>query len=207
MPGAWRDTSPRYPRFSGLFLPKVPARVANRPSGGTARSRPYCIPWAAEGAELVGVNGAPVHSSVVKRPQIFAERSGKIGPTQGEIDNGLQITQFGTHVVAYAVDLVRVDGARLNHRAQCVGQLDLAGLIALGRGEGSISFGCAFVTGRGRVPRPATGKTAFRIIPATAPALRRGRTESPSGFPSVTPRGVTCASDSSRTAIYRRCTA
>src|SRR5712672_2009573 len=29
--------------------------------------------------------------------------------------------------------------------------------------SGSISFGCAFVAGRNRVPRPAAGKTAFRI--------------------------------------------
>src|SRR5438477_11473469 len=28
--------------------------------------------------------------------------------------------------------------------------------------SGSISFGCAFVAGRKRVPRPAAGKTAFR---------------------------------------------
>src|SRR5262249_41792229 len=33
--------------------------------------------------------------------------------------------------------------------------------------SGSISFGCAFVAGRKRVPSPAAGKTAFRIIPAT----------------------------------------
>src|SRR5687768_997331 len=28
--------------------------------------------------------------------------------------------------------------------------------------SGSISFGCAFVAGRNRVPKPAAGKTAFR---------------------------------------------
>ncbi len=28
--------------------------------------------------------------------------------------------------------------------------------------SGSISFGCAFVAGRKRVPQPAAGKTAFR---------------------------------------------
>src|SRR5437016_2537260 len=31
--------------------------------------------------------------------------------------------------------------------------------------SGSISFGCAFVAGRKRVPRPAAGKTALRIVP------------------------------------------
>src|SRR4026207_572561 len=30
--------------------------------------------------------------------------------------------------------------------------------------SGSISFGCAFVAGRNRVPRPAAGNTAFRTI-------------------------------------------
>src|SRR5215471_7131914 len=30
--------------------------------------------------------------------------------------------------------------------------------------SGSISFGCAFVAGRKRVPRPAAGKTALRIL-------------------------------------------
>src|SRR5207245_9227485 len=29
---------------------------------------------------------------------------------------------------------------------------------------GSISLGCAFVAGRKRVPSPATGKTAFRML-------------------------------------------
>jgi len=46
----------------GVFLPKVPARVANRPRGATARTRPYGIPGTAEGGELVGVNRAPTHS-------------------------------------------------------------------------------------------------------------------------------------------------
>ena len=30
--------------------------------------------------------------------------------------------------------------------------------------SGSISFGCAFVAGRNRVPRPAAGKTATRTF-------------------------------------------
>src|SRR6267143_1761623 len=30
--------------------------------------------------------------------------------------------------------------------------------------SGSISLGCAFVAGRNRVPRPAAGKTALRIV-------------------------------------------
>src|SRR6266536_5111865 len=30
--------------------------------------------------------------------------------------------------------------------------------------SGSISFGCAFVAGRNRVPRPAAGNTAFRTV-------------------------------------------
>src|SRR5688572_13026701 len=33
--------------------------------------------------------------------------------------------------------------------------------------SGSISFGCAFVAGRKRVPRPAAGKTALRIFTLT----------------------------------------
>src|SRR5215510_9348013 len=32
----------------------------------------------------------------------------------------------------------------------------------------SISFGCALVAGRNRVPRPAAGKTALRTVPAMA---------------------------------------
>src|SRR5262245_21939792 len=36
---------------------------------------------------------------------------------------------------------------------------------------GSISFGMAFVAGRNRVPRPATGKTALRIGFMTSPRL------------------------------------
>src|SRR5436190_2696585 len=36
----------------------------------------------------------------------------------------------------------------------------------------SISFGCALVAGRNRVPRPAAGKTALRIVPAMAPSYR-----------------------------------
>src|SRR5262245_52098909 len=39
----------------------------------------------------------------------------------------------------------------------------------------SISFGCAFVAGRNRVPRPAAGKTALR----TAPDMRRSYRSTP----------------------------
>src|SRR5260221_6571145 len=38
--------------------------------------------------------------------------------------------------------------------------------------RGSISFGCALVTGRNRVPRPAAGKIALRTV--MADNLRRG---------------------------------
>src|SRR5438876_11513136 len=38
--------------------------------------------------------------------------------------------------------------------------------------SGSISFGCALVAGRNRVPRPAAGTTALRIVPAMAPSYR-----------------------------------
>src|SRR5438094_9986939 len=34
--------------------------------------------------------------------------------------------------------------------------------------NGSISFGCAFVAGRNRVPRPAAGNTALRTIMASS---------------------------------------
>src|SRR6476620_839637 len=34
--------------------------------------------------------------------------------------------------------------------------------------SGSISFGCAFVAGRNRVPKPAAGKTALRTIVFTS---------------------------------------
>ena len=37
--------------------------------------------------------------------------------------------------------------------------------------SGSISLGCALVAGRNRVPRPAAGKTAFRIRSSTASML------------------------------------
>ena len=43
---------------------------------------------------------------------------------------------------------------------------------------GSIAFGCAFVAGRNRVPRPAAGMTAFLIgmkLPSVVVALRSGR--------------------------------
>src|SRR5881394_3407970 len=39
----------------------------------------------------------------------------------------------------------------------------------------SISFGCALVAGRNRVPRPAAGKTALRIVPAIRVILPRLR--------------------------------
>jgi len=38
--------------------------------------------------------------------------------------------------------------------------------------SGSISFGCAFVAGRKRVPRPAAGKTAFRSVLNASSKLR-----------------------------------
>jgi hypothetical protein len=37
----WLDAPPRYPRSAGLFLPDVPARVANRPRRGTTASGPH----------------------------------------------------------------------------------------------------------------------------------------------------------------------
>jgi hypothetical protein len=37
---------------------------------------------------------------------------------------------------------------------------------------GSISFGCAFVAGKNRVPKPAAGMTAFVIFIALSPFLR-----------------------------------
>ena len=37
--------------------------------------------------------------------------------------------------------------------------------------SGSISFGCAFVAGRKRVPSPAAGITAFRTISVTIEAI------------------------------------
>src|SRR4026207_1676179 len=39
----------------------------------------------------------------------------------------------------------------------------------------SISFGCALVAGRNRVPRPAAGKTALRTGPAMALIVSQGR--------------------------------
>src|SRR5467141_3029638 len=44
--------------------------------------------------------------------------------------------------------------------------------------SGSISFGCAFVAGRNRVPHPAAGKTALRtrIEPHGGDAQNGGRT-------------------------------
>src|SRR5713226_6668296 len=47
--------------------------------------------------------------------------------------------------------------------------------------SGSISFGCAFVAGRNRVPRPAAGKTALRTFMISSYAWRRGsRARAPS---------------------------
>src|SRR6267143_4904751 len=41
--------------------------------------------------------------------------------------------------------------------------------------SGSISLGCALVTGRNLVPRPAAGKTALRTLEATARSYQRTR--------------------------------
>src|SRR5262252_9272258 len=48
--------------------------------------------------------------------------------------------------------------------------------------SGSISFGCAFVAGRNRVPRPAAGKTALRTIDDIA--LDRSRS-GPADIPDI----------------------
>src|SRR5437867_7531136 len=43
--------------------------------------------------------------------------------------------------------------------------------------RGSISFGCAFVAGRNRVPRPAAGKTALRTFMVASYAWHVGAAE------------------------------
>src|SRR5215217_8109917 len=47
--------------------------------------------------------------------------------------------------------------------------------------SGSISFGCAFVAGRKRVPQPAAGKTAFRTRKGTSDVWGQGSGQSTIG--------------------------
>ena len=63
--------------------------------------------------------------------EVLAERLGEIRPPQREVDHRLQESQLVAGVVAHAFDLARVDRPRLQQLAQAVGQLDLAGAIAL----------------------------------------------------------------------------
>ena len=58
---------------------------------------------------------------------------GEIRPAQREVDHRLQESELVAGVVADAFDFAGVDRPRLQQLAQAVGQLDLAGAIALGR--------------------------------------------------------------------------
>ena len=60
--------------------------------------------------------------------RVLAERLGQIRPAQREVHHRLQEAQLVAGVVAHAVDLERVDRARLQQPPQSVGELDLAGL-------------------------------------------------------------------------------
>ena len=67
--------------------------------------------------------------------EVGRELVGEIGPPQREVHHRLQEPELVAGVVADALDLARVDRPRLQQLAQAVGQLNLAGAIALGRGE------------------------------------------------------------------------
>src|SRR5262245_2679330 len=60
--------------------------------------------------------------------------------------------------------------------------------------SGSISFGCALVAGRNRVPRPAAGKTATRIFGILRPQREAWGRSGRCGAPPRTNHGVTFAS-------------
>ena len=56
---------------------------------------------------------------------------GEVGPAQREVHHRLQEPQLVAGVVAHALDFAGVDRPRLQQLAQAVGQLNLAGAIAL----------------------------------------------------------------------------
>ena len=67
--------------------------------------------------------------------EVGGELVRQIRPAQREVDHRLQEPELVAGVVADAFDLAGVDRPRLQQLAQAVGQLDLAGAIALGRGQ------------------------------------------------------------------------
>ena len=85
--------------------------------------------------EAPDVTASPRRLLQSKRRQIRRELLRQIGPPQREVHDGLQEAELVAGVVAHALDLAGVDRPRLEQLAQTVGQLDLAGPVALGRRE------------------------------------------------------------------------
>ena len=101
------------------------------PSGKAPRRRPDAgrSPSAQPKAVPAGVPAA------FERRQVLGELVGEVGPLQREVDHRLQEAELVAGVVADALHLARVNRPRLQQLAQAVGQLDLAGAIALRRRE------------------------------------------------------------------------
>ena len=108
-------TKPSRPKTS---TPSTPSRRASTTPAEGVVGRLYASP-----------TGAGRSSDV----EVGRELVGEVGPPQREVDHRLQEPQLVAGVVADALHLAGVDRPRLQQLAQAVGQLDLAGAVALGR--------------------------------------------------------------------------
>ena len=109
-------------------------RASSSKSSAKARTSKPSAPKAEYGVDR-RLHGFPTGRLQIERRQIRRELVGEIRPAQREIHHGFQESELVAGVVADAFDLARVDRPRLQQLAQAVGQLDLAGAIALGGGR------------------------------------------------------------------------
>ena len=67
--------------------------------------------------------------------EILRELVGDVRPTQREVDDGFEESELVARVVPHAFDLASVDRSGLQQFAEAVGQLNLTGAVAFGRGQ------------------------------------------------------------------------
>ena len=124
-----RPTSRRRRDATRLDVGEHVVRAERRPSDRQAAGDSTTSGLAA------GRQRFPAGTSRPSDREVRRELVGEVRPAQREVDDGFQEAELVAGVVADAFDLAGVDRPGLQQLAQAVGQLNLAGAIALGRGQ------------------------------------------------------------------------
>ena len=147
-------------------------RARRTPTARRARRRP-----ATHRHDKSDVARLPLAAPARRRPsvrEVLRELSGEVRPPQREIHHRLQEPQLVARVVADAFHFAGVDRPRLQQLAQAVGELDLAGAIALGLRERREDVGRQDVAADDRQVRRRFVRAAASR-PDRAPGTRRRR--------------------------------